>query len=37
MTISFFEALGLRFELLPEEDIANILDPEPQIKTVRTH
>ena len=36
MTISLFEARGVRFELWSEEEIANILAPGPQIKKVRT-
>ena len=32
MTISLFEARGMRFELLSEEEIANILAPGPKIK-----
>ena len=36
MTISSFEALGVRFELSSEEEIANISAPGPQIKKVRT-
>ena len=32
MTISLFEAQGMRFELSSEEEIANILAPGPQIK-----
>ena len=36
MTISTFEALGVRFKLSSEEEIANILAPEPQIKKVKT-
>ena len=36
MTISSFEAQGVRFELLSEKEIANILAPEPQIRKVRT-
>ena len=36
MAISFFEALGVRFVLSSEEEIANISAPGPQIKKVRT-
>ena len=36
MTISSFEALGVRFELSSVEEIANISAPGPQIKKVRT-
>ena len=36
MTISLFEARGLRFELSPEKEIANISAPGPEIKKVRT-
>ena len=36
MTISLFEARGLRFELSSEEEIANISAPGPQIKKLRT-
>ena len=36
MTISSFEALSVRFELLLEEEIANISAPGPQIKKVKT-
>ena len=36
MTISSFEALGVRFELSSEEEIANISAPGPQIIKVRT-
>ena len=36
MTISPFEALGVRFKLSSEEEIANISDPGPEIKKVRT-
>ena len=36
MTISLFEAQGVRFELSSEEEIANILAPGPKIKKVRT-
>ena len=32
MAISSFEALGVRFELSSEEEIANISAPWPQIK-----
>ena len=32
MTISLFEAQGVRFELSSEEEIANILAPGPKIK-----
>ena len=32
MTISPFEALGVRFKLSSEEEIANISAPGPQIK-----
>ena len=32
MTISSFEALGLRFELSSEKEITNISAPGPQIK-----
>ena len=32
MTISLFEAQGMRFELSSEEEIANILAPGPKIK-----
>ena len=35
MTISLFEARGVRFELSSEEEIANISAPGPQIKKVR--
>ena len=34
MTISSFEALGVRFELSSVEEIANISAPGPQIKKV---
>ena len=37
MTISSFEALRIRFELLSEEEIANISAPGPKIKKIRTH
>ena len=36
MTISSYEAVGVRFELSSEEEIANILAPGPQIKKLRT-
>ena len=36
MTNSSFEALGVRFELLSEEEIANISAPGPKIKKVWT-
>ena len=36
MTISSFEALGVRFELSPVEEIGNVSAPGPQIKKVRT-
>ena len=36
MTISSFEALGVRFQLSLEKEIANISAPGPQIKKVRT-
>ena len=36
MTISLFEARGVRFELSSEEEIANISAPGPKIKKVRT-
>ena len=36
MTISLFEARGVRFELSSEEEIANISAPVPEIKNVRT-
>ena len=36
MTISSLEARGLRFEVSSEEEIANISDPGPKIKKVRT-
>ena len=36
MIISLFEAWGVRFELSSEEEIANISDPGPKIKKVRT-
>ena len=36
MTISSFEAWGVRFELSSEEEIAYIAAPGPQIKKVRT-
>ena len=36
MTISLFEARGVRFELSSEEEIANISAPGPEIKKVRT-
>ena len=35
MTTSSFEARLVRFKLLSEEEIANILAPQPQIKKVR--
>ena len=36
MTISLFEARGVRFELSSEEEIAYISAPGPQIKKLRT-
>ena len=36
MTISSLEARGARFELLSEEEIANISAPGPKIKKVKT-
>ena len=36
MTISSLEARGVRFELLSEEEIANIWASGPKIKKVRT-
>ena len=36
MTISLFEAQGMRFELSSEEEINNISAPGPKIKKVRT-
>ena len=36
MTISLFEAWGVRFELSLEEEFANILAPGPRIKKVRS-
>ena len=36
MDISSSEALGVRFELSSEKEIANISAPGPQIKKVRT-
>ena len=36
MTISLFEGKGVRFELLSEEEIANISAPGLKIKKVRT-
>ena len=36
MTISSFEALGVRFEQLSVEEIANFSAPRPQIKKLRT-
>ena len=36
MTNSSFEALGVRFELSSEEEIANILAPGSETKKVRT-
>ena len=36
MTISSFEALGVRLDLSSVEEIANISAPGPQIKKVRT-
>ena len=36
MTISSLEARGVRFELLSEEEIANISAPGPKIKKVKT-
>ena len=36
MTISLFEARGVRFKLLSEEEIANISAPGPKNKKVRT-
>ena len=36
MTISSFEAMGVRFELSSVEEIANISAPGPQTKKVRT-
>ena len=36
MSISLFEAWGVRFELSSEEEIVNISAPGPQIKNVRT-
>ena len=35
MTISLFEARGVRLELSSEEEIANISAPGPEIKKVR--
>ena len=36
MAISFFEFLGVRFELSSKEEITNISAPGPQIKKVKT-
>ena len=36
MTISFFQARNVRFELSSEEEIANISAPGPKIKKIRT-
>ena len=36
MSISLFEAWGVRFELSSEEEIANISAPGPKIKKIRT-
>ena len=36
MAISFFEAEGVRFDVSPKEEIANISAPGPQIKKVKT-
>ena len=36
MTLSLFEAMGVRFELSSEEEIANISAPGPKIKKIRT-
>ena len=36
MSISLFEAWGVRFQLSSEEEIANISAPGPKIKKVRT-
>ena len=36
MSISSFEAEGVSFELLSEEEMANILAPGPGIEKVRT-
>ena len=36
MSISLFEAWGVRFELSSEEEIANISVPGPKLKKIRT-
>ena len=36
MTISLFEARGVRFKLSSKEEIANISAPGPKIKKART-
>ena len=35
MTIYSFETLDVMFALLQEEEIANISDPEPEVKKMR--